>query len=57
MSLYDHEGRLHDSLKRSKEFNKTMISKSILRFEEEGIICRKIDPEDKSNQKAVFYRN
>jgi len=47
MSLYDQEGRSQDSLAQSKGFNKTMIAKSILRLEEEGIVYRKIDPKDK----------
>ncbi len=46
MSLYDQEDRSQDSLAQSKGFNKTMIAKSILRLEE-GIVYRKIDPEDK----------
>ena len=32
---------------RSKGFDKTMIAKSILRLEDEGIVYREIDPEDK----------
>src|SRR5664280_2778382 len=47
MSLYNQEGRSQDSLAQSKGFDKTMIAKSILRLEEEGIVYRKIDPEDK----------
>jgi DNA-binding MarR family transcriptional regulator len=47
MSLYDQEGRSQDSLAQSKGFDKTMIAKSILRLEEEGIVYRKIDREDK----------
>jgi DNA-binding MarR family transcriptional regulator len=47
MSLYDQEGRSQDSLAQSKGFNKTMIAKSILRLEEEGIVYRKIDQKDK----------
>lgn len=47
MSLYDQEGRNQDSLAQAKGFDKTMIAKSILRLEEEGIVYRKIDPEDK----------
>ena len=47
MSLYDQEVRSQDSLAQSKGFNKTMIAKSILRLEEEGIVYRKIDQEDK----------
>lgn len=47
MSLYDQEGRSQDSLAQSKGFDKTMIAKSILRLEEEGIVYREIDPEDK----------
>jgi len=47
MSPYDQDGRSQDSLAQSKGFNKMMIAKSILRLEEEGIVYRKIDPEDK----------
>ena len=47
MSPYDQDGRSQDSLAQPKGFNKTMIAKSILRLEEEGIVYRKIDPEDK----------
>jgi DNA-binding MarR family transcriptional regulator len=47
MSLYNQEGRSQDSLAQSKGFDKTMIAKSILRLEEEGIVYRKIDQEDK----------
>jgi len=47
MSLYDQEGRSQDGLAQSRGFDKTMIAKSILRLEEEGIVYRTIDPEDK----------
>jgi len=47
MSLYNQEGRSQDSLAQSKGFDKTMIAKSILRLEKEGIVYRKIDQEDK----------
>lgn len=47
MSLYDQEGRSQDSLAQSKGFDKTMIAKSILRLEEESIVYREIDSEDK----------
>jgi DNA-binding MarR family transcriptional regulator len=47
MSLYYQEGRSQDSLAQSKGFDKTMIAKSIIRLEEEGIVYREIDPEDK----------
>jgi DNA-binding MarR family transcriptional regulator len=47
MSLYDREGRSQDSLAQSKGFDKTMIAKSILRLEDEGIVYREINPEDK----------
>jgi DNA-binding MarR family transcriptional regulator len=47
MSLYDQEGRSQDSLAQSRGFDKTMIAKSILRLEEEGIVYREIDQEDK----------
>jgi DNA-binding MarR family transcriptional regulator len=49
MSLYDQEGHNQDSLAQSKEFDKTMIAKSILRLEEEGIVYREIDPETKES--------
>jgi len=47
MSLYDQEGCSQDSLAQSRGFDKTMIAKSILKLEEEGIVYRKIDQEDK----------
>jgi len=47
MSLYDQEGRSQETLAQSRGFDKTMIAKSILRLEEEGIVYRKIDPDDK----------
>ncbi|MGV8077726.1 MAG: MarR family winged helix-turn-helix transcriptional regulator [Methanosarcina sp.] len=47
MTLYDQEGRSQDSLAQSRGFDKTMIAKSILRLEKEGIVYRKIDQEDK----------
>lgn len=47
MSLYDQEGSSQDSIAQSRGFDKTMIAKSILRLEEEGIAYREIDPEDK----------
>jgi DNA-binding MarR family transcriptional regulator len=47
MSLYDQDGRSQDSLAQSRGFDKTMIAKSILRLEKEGIVYRKIDQEDK----------
>lgn len=47
MSLFDHEGCSQESLARSGGFNKTMITRSILRLEEEDIIYRKIDLDDK----------
>jgi len=47
MSLYDQDGRSQDSLAQSRGFDKTMIAKSILRLEKEGIVYYKIDQEDK----------
>ncbi len=47
MSLYRQEGRSQDSLAQSRGFDKTMIAKSILKMEKEGIVYRITDPEDK----------
>jgi DNA-binding MarR family transcriptional regulator len=47
MSLYHQEGRSQDSLAQSRGFDKTMIAKSILKLEKEGIVYRITDPEDK----------
>src|SRR5664280_1214359 len=47
MSLYDQDGRSQDSLAQSRGFDKTMIAKSILKLEKEGIVYRKIDKKDK----------
>jgi DNA-binding MarR family transcriptional regulator len=47
MALYDQEGRSQESLAQSKGFDKTMITKSILRMEKEGIVYRKTDEEDR----------
>lgn len=47
MSLYRQDGRSQDSLAQSRGFDKTMIAKSILKMEKEGIVYRITDPEDK----------
>lgn len=47
MALYSQEGRSQDSLAQSRGFDKTMITKSILRLEKEGLVYREIDEEDK----------
>lgn len=47
MALYNQEGRSQDSLAQSRGFDKTMITKSILRLEKEGLVYREIDEEDK----------
>ena len=47
MSLYDEEGQSQDSLALSRGFDKTMIAKSVVKLEEEGLIARQIDPADK----------
>jgi Transcriptional regulators len=47
MSLYRQEGRSQDSLAQSRGFDKTMIAKSILKMEKEGIVYRITDQEDK----------
>ena len=47
MSLYEMEGRSQDSLALSRGFDKTMIAKSIVKLEAEGIIRRETDPDDK----------
>jgi len=47
MSLYRQEGRSQDSLAQSRGFDKTMIAKSILKLEKEGIVYHITDPEDK----------
>ncbi|WP_048148354.1 MarR family winged helix-turn-helix transcriptional regulator [Methanolacinia paynteri] len=46
-SLYYREGRSQDELARSHGFDKTMISKSIVRLEREGLVYRVVDPADK----------
>ena len=56
MSLYDQEVCSQDSLAQSKGFNKTMIAKSILRLEEEGIVYRKIDQEDKRIKRLYLQK-
>jgi DNA-binding MarR family transcriptional regulator len=47
MALYSQEGRSQDSLAQSRGFDKTMITKSILRLEKEGLVYREIDEKDK----------
>jgi DNA-binding MarR family transcriptional regulator len=47
MSLYEMEGRSQDSLALSRGFDKTMIAKSVVKLEAEGIIRRETDPVDK----------
>jgi len=47
MSLYEDEGRSQDSLALSRGFDKTMIAKSVVKLEEEGLIRREVDASDK----------
>jgi DNA-binding MarR family transcriptional regulator len=47
MSLYEMEGRSQDSLAPSRGFDKTMIAKSVVRLEDEGLILRITDQDDK----------
>ena len=47
MSLYDEEGRSQENLAQSRGFDKTMITKSVTKLENEGIVIRTVDPEDK----------
>jgi DNA-binding MarR family transcriptional regulator len=47
MSLYEMEGRSQDGLALSRGFDKTMIAKSVVRLEDEGLIRREIDQDDK----------
>jgi DNA-binding MarR family transcriptional regulator len=47
VSLYEIEGRSQDSLAWSRGFDKTMIAKSIVRLEEEDLVRREIDQNDK----------
>jgi DNA-binding MarR family transcriptional regulator len=47
MSVYEEEGQSQDSLALSRGFDKTMIAKSVVKLEGEGLICRKADPSDK----------
>jgi DNA-binding MarR family transcriptional regulator len=47
MALYHQEGQSQDSLAQSRGFDKTMIAKSILKMEKEGIVYRITDSEDK----------
>jgi DNA-binding MarR family transcriptional regulator len=46
-AVYEAEGRSQDGLALSRGFDKTMIAKSVVRMEEEGLICRKVDRKDK----------
>jgi Transcriptional regulators len=46
-AVYEKEGRSQDGLALSRGFDKTMIAKSVVRLEEEGLIHRKVDPKDK----------
>ena len=46
-AVYEKEGRSQDGLALSRGFDKTMIAKSVVRLEEEGLIYRKVDPKDK----------
>jgi DNA-binding MarR family transcriptional regulator len=47
MSLFDEEGRSQDNLAQSRGFDKTMITKSIAKLEQEGFVKRIVDLEDK----------
>lgn len=47
MILKEEEGRSQDSIALSRGFDKTMIAKSVVRLEEEGLIYRVTDPDDK----------
>ncbi len=47
MALYETEGRSQEGLALSRGFDKTMIAKSVVRLEEEGLIYRKVDPKDR----------
>lgn len=47
MALYDREGISQESLARSRGFDKTMIAKSLLTLEKEGLVYRKNDHEDR----------
>ncbi len=46
-AVYETEGRSQDGLALSRGFDKTMIAKSVVKLEKEGLICRKVDPKDK----------
>ena len=47
MSLYEMEGRSQDGLALSRGFDKTMIAKSVVKLEEEGLVRREVDQDDK----------
>jgi DNA-binding MarR family transcriptional regulator len=47
MALYETEGRSQDGLALSRGFDKTMIAKSVVKLEEEGLIYRKVDSKDR----------
>lgn len=47
MAVYEEEGRSQDELALSRGFDKTMIAKSMVKLENEGLICRRSDPDDK----------
>lgn len=47
MALYEGEGVSQESLARSRGFDKTMLAKSLLTLEKEGLVYRKNDLEDR----------
>lgn len=47
MAVYEVEGRSQDDIALSRGFDKTMIAKSVVKLEQEGLIYRLTDPGDK----------
>lgn len=47
MAVYEQEGRSQDDIALSRGFDKTMVAKSIVKLEDEELIYRQIDPDDK----------
>jgi DNA-binding MarR family transcriptional regulator len=47
MALYENEGVSQEHLARSRGFDKTMIAKSLLTLEKEGLVYRKNDRQDR----------
>ena len=53
MAVYQLDGRSQDNLAHSRGFDKTMVTKAVLRLEERGLVRWSMDPVDK-NTKRLF---